>query len=96
MKYRVILTSHARFEAKRRAISTKLIRKVASKPEQLIKGRKKKWIAQSKYFDELEQQTMLLRVIFEETKDVRKIITVYKTSKIDKYWKKEGDHAGNL
>lgn len=33
---------------------------------------------------------MLLRIIGEESFDVFRVITVYKTSKIDKYWIKEG------
>ena len=40
-----------------------------------------------KYFDKIEQKQMLLRVIGRETEKGFVVITVYKTSKIEKYWK---------
>jgi hypothetical protein len=41
---------------------------------------------QSKYYDQEEKKEMLLRVIGIKTSDKFEVITVYKTSKISKYW----------
>ena len=43
-------------------------------------------IIQNRYFDKTENREMLLRVIGLETSDEFKVITLYKTSKIKKYW----------
>ena len=41
---------------------------------------------QNKYYDKDEGKDMLLRIIGSEKGDVFEVITVYKTSKIEKYW----------
>jgi len=41
---------------------------------------------QNRYHDPLENKEMLLRVIGIEELDEFKVLTVYKTSKISKYW----------
>lgn len=39
------------------------------------------------YYDDIEKKNMLIRIIGEEMKNAFHIITVYKTSKIEKYLK---------
>jgi len=39
------------------------------------------------YFDPVLQKEMLLRVVVEETADELVVVTVYKTSQIDRYLK---------
>lgn len=39
-------------------------------------------------FDKFQEKEMLLRTVVEEKGDTRRVITVYKTSKIKKYWKR--------
>jgi len=56
-------------------------------PQQKLPSKKGRVVAQSKYYDEEENKEMLLRVIGIETSDKFEVITVYKTSKINKYWK---------
>lgn len=41
-----------------------------------------------RYFDERLEQQMLMRVLVEETSTEEVVITVYITSKIDKYMKR--------
>jgi len=52
-------------------------------------SRKGRVILQSKYKNSIEQKEMLLRVIGKEVNGVFIVITAYKTSKIEKYWKEE-------
>ncbi len=48
-----------------------------------------------RYFDQILQQEMLLRIVVEETATESVIITLYKTSQINKYLKGL-DHENNL
>ncbi len=82
------ITEHAMFEANRRNIAEGVIRSIIESPQQKILSKKRRVILQKKYYDKVEAKEMLLRVIGIESIDQFKVITVYKTSKIDKYWKK--------
>jgi hypothetical protein len=41
---------------------------------------------QNKYYDSVEGKEMLLRIVGIETSEKFNVITVYKTSKVVKYW----------
>ena len=82
----VILSEHAVFEAKRRDIDEGLIRSMVIKPQQKISSKRGRIIVQGRYQDQIEDKEMLLRIIGKETIDKFEVITVYKTSKIKKYW----------
>ncbi|MBI5677550.1 MAG: hypothetical protein HZC52_03450 [Planctomycetes bacterium] len=82
----VILSGHAVFEAKRRDIDEGLIRSMVIKPQQKISSKRGRVIVQGRYQDQIEDKEMLLRIIGKETIDKFEVITVYKTSKIKKYW----------
>ncbi len=83
----IIFTSHAKLEMKRRNIKESLVISVIKKAGQKINSKNNRIIFQSKFFDADAQTKMILRVICELVKpEIVKIITVYKTSKIRKYW----------
>jgi len=86
---RIRLTDHARFEAERRGISEDEISSVVQSPEQRILSKKERVILQNKYYDTIEGKDMLLRVIGSQMGDVFEVITVYRTSRIEKYWSGE-------
>jgi len=52
-------------------------------PEQIVSGDKDVWVAQTRRGDGL------LRVPFIEVGGIRKVLTLYWTSKIEKYWKEQ-------
>ncbi len=83
---KVTITGHAGFEASRRGITEELIMSVVKKPQQKLPSKKGRIIVQNRYYDSLENKEMLLRVIGIEALDEFKVLTVYKTSKISKYW----------
>ena len=85
----IIISEHAKFEANRRHIDLELILSTARNPQQKIPGKKNRIIYQSKYYDKINEREMLLRVIAKQTPDELKIISVYKTTKLNKYWKTE-------
>ena len=81
---KIIWTKHAKQRQKewekKKGITSEVIEEVLSKPEQIVKGDGEILIAQSKIEDGL------LRVLFLNLKEGRKVITIYWTSKITKYW----------
>ena len=85
----VIIKEHARFEIQRRRIEETDIITVINQPQQRTSSMKGRIVLQSKYFDKMEQKEMLLRVIGKESQEGFVVITAYKTSRIEKYWKKE-------
>ena len=87
---KVIITNHAVFEAIRRGITEELISSVVNSPQQKLPSKKGRVILQNKHFDKASNKEILLRVIGTETADVFTVITVYKTSRISKYWMEGG------
>jgi len=55
-------------------------------PQQKVPSKGNRVVFQSKYYDKINGKEMLLRAIVELAGDTFKVISVYKTSKIDKYW----------
>ena len=87
---KIRLTDHARFEASRRSIPEEDIASVVQSPGQRTPSAKGRGILHNKYYDRDEGKEMLLRVIGREKDDVFEVITAYRTSKIEKYWSREG------
>jgi len=87
---KALITDRARFEAERRNITEELIKSVVENPQQKLSARKGRVVFQNRYYDEVEEKEMLLRVIGIKVGEAFKVVTVYKTSKIDKYWMKGG------
>ena len=86
---KILISGHAKFEAKRREISMKTIMDIALTPQQKIKTASGRIICQSRMHDPATNQEKLFRVIVKDAKEIRTVITVYKTSKIAKYWQTE-------
>jgi len=83
-KMKIIWTRHAAERQKawenRLGITRELVERVLENPEQVVEGYQGARIAQSRYRDGL------LRVVFVEHGVERKVLTVYWTSKVGKYW----------
>ena len=86
----VVISEHARFEMARRQLSEEIVEAVVQNPQQAMKSGKGRIVCQRKYYDPAEGSEMLLRVICEERYDTFFVVTAYRTSKVDKYWKKGG------
>jgi hypothetical protein len=79
---------HASFAMNRRGITESEVLSALNHPDQVLEGVKNRLIYQKKYFDRAENKYYLLRIIVVKTGDTKDVITVYKTSKIDRYWRK--------
>jgi hypothetical protein len=56
-------------------------------PELITPGQAGRTVFMRRYFDTNLQQEMLLRIILEETTEEIVVVTIYKTSQIDRYLK---------
>jgi len=82
----IIFTAQAEEQVQSRNIARELVLDTFENPHQRIPGYKGRRIYQSRYFDAFENKEMLIRVITEIRGDDLIIISIYKTSKLAKYW----------
>lgn len=78
-------TAHALEEMQRRDITQTQVEAVISNPEQILSGQNQRTIYQSRMA--LGGKQYLLRVFVDENISPSVVITVYRTSKIQKYWR---------
>ena len=74
---------------KRRGISEHEVKDVIKNPDQVIEYEKKRLVYQKKSFDRVQNKWYFFRVILEKSNKNVIVITVYKTSKIAKYWREK-------
>lgn len=80
------ITDHAREEAKRRGIPLDVLQGVMKSPGQIVDAHNNRKAYQSKV--EIDGKLYVVRVLVENT-DPLTVVTVYRTSKIEKYWSDE-------
>lgn len=79
------LSNHAKEERQRRNIPADVLESVLREPEQVVEARGGKKAYQSR-FDFEGGKTFLVRAIVAPDVDPAVVVTVYRTSKIQKYW----------
>jgi hypothetical protein len=84
---KVVFSDHALFQMKRRGISEKDVRRVIQKPGQMEEVRPGRLVFQSQIMVGEPARTFLLRVFVDVGKSSFEIVTVYRTRKIEKYWR---------
>jgi hypothetical protein len=82
-----ILTDHALMEMRRREITKDDVKKVMTSPEQRIDVRKGRCVYQSKLAFGEPTREYLVRVFVDIDREPNEVVTVYRTSRIDKYWR---------
>jgi hypothetical protein len=70
-----------------REIDRKVAEKTLAEPEFMVPDQFPRFVLMRRYFDQALQQEMLLRLVKEDTDNEIVVITVYKTSQINKYLK---------
>lgn len=83
----VVFSDHARKEMLRRNITQLQIEEVLQSSEQIISVNEERNIYQSRL--ELNQKQYLLRVVGDIRGDLLTVVTIYKTSKVKKYWSEQ-------
>ena len=79
-------TRHAEEEMLRRQIPREIVESVLNTPHQIVDEYGDKKAYQSK-IDFGGGKVYLVRVVVDDTVDPKSVITVYRTSKITKYWR---------
>ena len=78
-------TPHARKKVASREVSEADVELTMARPDSIVPGHPPRRIFMRRYFDEVLQTEMLLRVVAEETDAEMAVVTLYKTSKFRKY-----------
>ena len=86
MSPRYRLTPHALDEVSRRGLTPEQVESVLTSPEQIVPASGGRMAYQSK-MELPDGRMMLIRAIVEEEQDGLVVVTVYRTSKIAKYWR---------
>jgi hypothetical protein len=81
------ITDHAREEMARRQINETDVSRVLSAPEQSELVRAGRQVCQSRLEMGQPAKTYLLRVFVDTDREPPEVVTVYRTSKIGKYWR---------
>jgi hypothetical protein len=81
------LTEHAKEEMARRQISQDDVAKVLVAPEQIVAVRKGRNVYQSRIKAGKPPRRYVLRVFVDVDREPTEVVTVYRTSKITKYWR---------
>jgi Domain of unknown function (DUF4258) len=83
------LTDHARLEMTRRQISAAEVESVLAAPEQTECVREGRAVYQSRIELGEPAKTYLLRVVVDVDRQPSEVVTVYRSSKVHKYWRGE-------
>lgn len=71
-------------KAERRGISQEWIRETIRSPAQVVEGYGGRKVAHRKYM--IQNKEYLLRVIYEESKELYEVVSAYLTTRIERYW----------
>jgi hypothetical protein len=85
--FEFVFTDHALAEMARRGISQEHVRNVLANPEQVESIRETRAVYQAKYETGEPPKIYLLRVFVDIDRRPPHVVTVYRTSKIEKYWR---------
>jgi len=83
----VIFTPHALFEMNRRDLTQETVRNVIDQPDQRWKIREGRLLFQKCVNMGSPGKEYLVRVFVDAGHDQMEVVTAYKTSKIEKYWR---------
>ena len=84
---RVRWSAHALQNLADREIEREQADRTLAAPEFVVAGQAGRKVLMQRYVDRILHQEMLLRMIIEETTDEIIVVTLYKTSQIEKYLK---------
>lgn len=84
---RYVLTDHARSQMIRRQVPAHLVEAVMSDPEQRFEVRGGRHVLQSRF--RLADGLYLFRVFADVDRDPAEVVTVYRTSRVTRYWRPE-------
>ncbi len=81
------ISPHAAIEMERRGVDEAIVGRVLAAPEQRESVRSGRDVLQSRI--EVDKRTYLVRVVVDVDRRPAEVVTAYRTSKIEKYWRSE-------
>jgi hypothetical protein len=84
---RFVVTAHAVSQSRRRGLDEALLEAVLARPEQRSPLRPGRDVLQSRI--DIDGRRYLVRVIVDVDRDPAEVVTAYRTSRLDKYWRVE-------
>lgn len=81
------IKDHARFQMERRQISEDQVRQVLTAPQQVIDEGGSRYVYQSKLYSPESGKERLFRIVVDTRNKPAEVVTVYRTSKMAKYWR---------
>ena len=85
----VVFLTHAEKQLVERRVSKEFVLEVLENPDQQVPGDFERTVYHKRYFDTIHNEELLLRIVVEEQEDYVLVMSVYKTSKMRKYWSGE-------
>lgn len=82
-----IVTPHAKTEMRRRGIDEEHLRLALAAPEQMLDVRPGRVVYHKLFAMGSPMKTYLVRVFMDVDRQPAEIVTVYRTSKVSKYWR---------
>jgi len=80
-----VVTPHAESVMRRRGISEEIVKAILNAPEQRVEVRQGRDVLQSKV--PMSGKTYLVRVFVDVDRRPAEVVTVYRTSRISRYWR---------
>ena len=84
---KIIFSDHARFQMQRRGISENDVREIIHNPGQTEEVRSGRIVFQTQLTRGEPAKKFLVRVFIDVGEASLEVVTVYRTSRIDKYWR---------
>ena len=88
MDRKITLSDHARRQLQRRGLTETMVLGTARSPEQVISVRPGREVRQSRVRMQPDDRDYVVRVFVDTDSDGDIVVTAYRSSKIDKYWRK--------
>src|SRR5438552_8286781 len=82
-----VVSPHARDELARRGLTDAVIAAVLRNPDQRFDVRPGRAVLQSKSQPDARGRVLLVRVFVDVDRNPAEVVTAYRTSKVDKYWR---------
>jgi len=83
------ITKHAQDEKERREIPEDILLNCLNHPQQVIMTRDERVVYQSTFQE--NGKDYLLRIVVDDIANPKRVITMYKTKKIEKYWENKDE-----
>jgi hypothetical protein len=84
-----VISAHVRSEMERRGITEEIVQQVVASAEQRVRVSERRIVLHSRVLMEAPPKMYLIRVVIDVDRRPAEVVTVYRTTKVDKYWRSQ-------